>query len=66
MPHALTKSLASLLTVVALTILAAAPADAGTKELKRAQSALAVLKEVQSTPVSVVVTRVAAPVVGSI
>ena len=50
MPHALTKSLASLLTVVALTILAAAPADAGTKELKRAQSALAVLKEVQSTP----------------
>ena len=50
MPHALTKSIASLLTAVALTLLAAAPADAGTKELKRAQSALAVLKEVQSTP----------------
>lgn len=46
---ALTKLLGSLLAALAL-LLAAAPADAGTKELKRAQSALAVLKEVQSTP----------------
>ena len=41
----------ALLTVLALLMMtAAAPAHAGRKEQKRAETALAVLKQVQSTP----------------
>lgn len=46
----LTKFLGSVLAVLALTALAGPSAHAGTKEQKRALTALEVLKEVQSTP----------------
>jgi lipid-binding SYLF domain-containing protein len=44
------KSLAPLLAVVALSLLVLTPAHAGRKEQKRAETALAVLRQVQSTP----------------
>lgn len=45
-----TRLLGSVLALVAVAVLASSPAYAGRKEQKRAETALAVLKQVQSTP----------------
>ncbi len=50
MRRVLTIFPALLLTIATLALLASTPALAGRKEQKRAESALAVLKQVQSTP----------------
>lgn len=46
----MTRWLAHLLCLIALVLVAVTPAHAGRKEQKRAETALAVLKQVQSTP----------------